>query len=74
MDTATRTGATAAAVAEAIRAARETPNSIALATGIPRTTLNRRLMGASPFNVSELDAIARVLGIDASDFLQKDAA
>ena len=33
-------------------------------TGIPRTTLKRRLSGHSAFNVAELAAIATVLGVD----------
>lgn len=43
--------------------------SVAEATGIPRTTLDRRLRsgGASPFSVSELKAIADELGITVRD-------
>ena len=53
----------ASAVREAIDAAHETPGGVALATGIPRTTLLRRLSGRSPFNVEELAAIARHLEV-----------
>lgn len=35
------------------------------ATGIPRTTLQRRLDG-DPLKVNELDAITKALGIDAA--------
>ncbi len=42
---------------------------ISEATGIPRTTLLRRLSGASPFTVAELDAIARALNMPVRDFL-----
>lgn len=42
---------------------------LASATLIPRTTLDRRLAGASPFTVPELRAIAACLGTSGSALL-----
>ncbi|MHB1063567.1 MAG: helix-turn-helix domain-containing protein [Georgenia sp.] len=59
----------AAAVADNVSGAIDTAGkshlSLAQETGIPRTTLDRRLRsnGASAFSVSELKDIANVLGI-----------
>jgi len=57
----------AKAVAQATHAAMvtggETQLGLSAKTGIPRTTLARRLAGSSPFTVAELAAIADVLGI-----------
>ena len=54
-------------VAERVRVAMEqkgeTEKGLADATGIPRTTLRRRLTGNSPFTVNELGAIAPCLGV-----------
>ena len=46
---------------------------ISEATGIPRTTLLRRLSGASSFTVAELHAIARALEVPVRDLIE-DAA
>lgn len=61
-------------VAHAIVLAGENPTSIARATGIPRVTLLRRLQGASPFTVSELDRIAAAVGATADRFFIGQAA
>ena len=57
----------ARAVAQATYAAMvaggETQLGLSEKTGIPRTTLARRLAGSSPFTVAELAAIADVLDI-----------
>lgn len=74
MDFKTATQRRAASIREAIDLAGHTPFSIAEATGIPRTTLNRRLLGASPFNTEELDAIALALGTNVTDLLMEEAA
>lgn len=43
-------------------------------TGIPLSTLSRRLTGNSPFTVTELDLIADLLGVKVSDFFKVGAA
>lgn len=63
MDTSTYRSAVAKTVTESLKAGGYSEKAMAEATGIPRVTLRRRLSGTSPFNVSELDAIARTLGI-----------
>lgn len=59
-----------AAVADSVNTAITTTGithkALAEATGIPRTTLTRRLAGQSPFTVAELDAIALALNIDVT--------
>jgi hypothetical protein len=72
MDSVSR--AVAGAVAEAIAANGHTQLSVSEATGIPRTTLLRRLGGVTPFTVAELAAIADFLGMAAADFLKEPAA
>lgn len=47
---------------------------LATETGIPRTTLRRRLTGRSNFLLTELVAIAEYFGVAASDLLTQDAA
>lgn len=60
-------------VADRVVAAMETKGATRLgiseATGIPRTTLLRRLSGASSFTVAELDAIARALEVPVRDLI-----
>jgi transcriptional regulator with XRE-family HTH domain len=53
-------------VAEALRVAGISQRSAAEATGIPLTTLSRRLTGAAPFLVTELFSLAKVLGTTVS--------
>jgi len=43
-------------------------------TGIPRTTLRRRLSGRSNFLLVELAAIAHYFGLGTADLLLEDAA
>ena len=58
----------------ALDAAGLSVNRAAQLTGIPQSTLDRRLLGGTPgFTVTELSLLAAVLGIDASSLL-KDAA
>jgi transcriptional regulator with XRE-family HTH domain len=68
----------ASRVAAAVRAAYEANgislNGLATATGIPRNTLRRRLDGHAQFGVSEVAAIAGVLGVDVASLLAPDAA
>lgn len=65
-------------VAQRVRDAMEeqgqTEKGLAEATGIPRTTLQRRLTGNSDFTVTELDALARHLGIALVDLLADEPA
>lgn len=43
-------------------------------TGIPRTTMHRRLTGLSPFTVAELDAIAGALRVPVETLTPAGAA
>jgi hypothetical protein len=61
-------------VEEAMKAAGESPSSLALATGIHRTTLTRRLAGTSSFDITELHKIGTVLHIKPFEFLLELAA
>lgn len=61
-------------VTAAIDSAGQTQVSISEATGIPRTTLIRRLAGHSPFTIAELGRIAEVLDVEVDDLLRKTAA
>lgn len=47
----------------------ESQNSLAETTGIPRSTLLRRLSGASSFKIDELEAVAGRLGLKVSDIV-----
>jgi hypothetical protein len=66
MVTITLTAKVAEGVRAAILAAGENPHSVSEATGIPYQTLLRLLRGeeSSPFNVRQLDFIARHLNIE----------
>lgn len=44
--------------------------ALAESTGIPRTTLIRRLSGKQPFTVNELADVADVLGTTSTEILQ----
>ena len=67
--------ATAAAARAALDAAGLSVNRAAQLTGIPQSTLDRRLLGGTPgFTVSELSALASVLGVDASSLVRQGAA
>lgn len=68
------TKAVANAVVEAMEERGKSQLALSEATGIPRTTLLRRLAGLSPFTVSELEAIAGYLGVSASDLVQRAEA
>lgn len=69
MDTPQYVAEVARRVAEAIEAGGQSQLRIAEATGIPRTTLIRRLSGTSSFTVAELSSIASVLGVDLGAFM-----
>lgn len=61
-------------VAEAIDSRSRTRKSISDETGIPRTTLIRKLSGYTPFTVVELARIAKALGVDVLELIPRDAA
>lgn len=53
----------------------DTPDlKLATETGIPRTTLTRRLTGRSNFLLTELVAIAQFYGLSVVDLIGEDAA
>lgn len=69
------TAATAANVKAALDRAGLTVNRAARLTGIPQSTLDRRLLGEVPgFTVSELARLAVLLGVEASQLLRQDVA
>jgi len=53
---------------------RQTVKDLADATGIPISTLNRRLLVLSAFTIDELDAIARHFGVEITDLLRPPVA
>ena len=57
-------------VSEALGAAGISQRSAAEQTGIPLTTLSRRLTGAAPFLVTELAVLAKVLGTTVSALME----
>ena len=64
--------ASAAAVTKALREAGVSQRAASEQTGIPLTTLVRRLTGRSPFLITELAALAEVCGCQPADFLAAD--
>lgn len=64
----------AAVVAEQIKDSGVTVVWLCERTGIPRSTLLRRLQGAVPFDVNELDLIASALRVDIFDLIFNAAA
>lgn len=66
------TATTAAAIKAALQRAGLSEAEAARRTGIPQTTLNRRLLGNPPgFTIAELSSLASLLGMDASDLLRQ---
>lgn len=76
MDTLPASQRVALAVRDHLRQAGKTQLDIVDATGIPRTTLNRRMTGNSPFTISELELIAGAIGVTVTEIMQasEDAA
>lgn len=68
----TPTEAVAANVSRLLREANITQRDAALATGIPLTTLVRRLTGKTPLLVTELGAIAELLGVPLTVLVATD--
>ncbi|MGR9839052.1 helix-turn-helix domain-containing protein, partial [Escherichia coli] len=50
---------------------KRTAGEMAQVLGITAHTAGRRLSGAVPFNVTELDAVARWLGVDVASLVQE---
>lgn len=69
MDTITYQREVATQVADAIKSHDATAFAVSEGTGIPRSTLNRRLTGASAFTVAEVAAIAAFLEVDVRTLL-----
>lgn len=76
MDSTTYAARVAANIETAISAAGRSVVSVSAATGIPRSTLDRRIrsQGGSPFSVREVKAIADELGITAASLLVIEVA
>lgn len=75
MDTpADLTQAIAKAVHEAMERMGFTTHALMKATGIPRSTLDRRLTGFSPFTTAELANVAHVLDTSLSALLNEVSA
>jgi hypothetical protein len=70
------TGTIAENVRQAISAAGKNTNRVALSTGIPLATLQRRLKGieTQSFKVNELELIANDLGISITTLIEGQAA
>jgi transcriptional regulator with XRE-family HTH domain len=60
-------------VSAALSAAGIAQRDAAARTGIPLSTLSRRLTGNSPFNTDELALIADLLGVNVSDLFTRAA-
>lgn len=61
-------------VAAAIKESGVTTVWLCAETGIPRSTMQRRLSGHSPFNLNELDVIAKALRLPVTALLPQAAA
>lgn len=61
-------------VKQAIDDAGLSERDVAEQTGIPLTTLNRRLRGHAPFTATELRKIGQVLGVPASSLIVEEVA
>lgn len=68
MDNASYDAAVADQVATALQESGKSVRETALSTGIPYTTLDRKLKGA-PFHVNELRRIGLMLGRETASFL-----
>lgn len=64
----------AAAVSAALEAAGVNTLTAAERTGIPRSTLSRRLTGTSAFTIVELELVANLLGVTVDHFLVQGVA
>ena len=64
----------ARAVSAALRGAGIAQRGAAEATGIPITTLSRRLTGKAPFTTDELHVLADLVGCKVTDLISERAA
>jgi hypothetical protein len=64
----------AAAVSAALGEASISTLAAAEQTGIPRSTLSRRLTGTSPLTIVELELLAALVGVSVEHFLTGSAA
>lgn len=64
---------TAAAVRTAYKNAGETIATLSEVTGIPSTTLKRRLNGSTSFHLDELVRIAKALDVSLGDLIPEQA-
>lgn len=74
MEQVTATQSVALRVRDAMESAGRSARSLATETAIPHVTLARRLSGAVPFRVDELDRIAAALGVTTASFFGERAA
>lgn len=74
MDTLTYTKSVAESVTELMKDAGENLHSLSTKTGIPRTTLRRRVEGFKSFSVDELASVAQVFGVRVETLLPSDDA
>lgn len=51
-----------------------TQREIAAAVGLPQPSISKRLAGAIPFDLAELEAVAEALGVPVAKFLPPPAA
>lgn len=63
---------TGAAVAAALVTAGKSKSWVAERTGIPYSTLGRKIIGGTEFTISELLTIAEVLGVSPASLLPSD--
>jgi transcriptional regulator with XRE-family HTH domain len=74
MGTPTRVSSLADRLRGHIERANQTEKRLADESGIPRTTLHRRLIDPSSFTLSELEAVVPLLGITLDELLFGDVA
>lgn len=68
------TTATAQRVRDALVAAERTTAWLSTKTGIPATTLARKLNGHSDFTIAEIARLAKALNVPAADLLPPEFA
>jgi hypothetical protein len=61
------------AVRDAVKDSDLTEHKIATLAGIPKTTFGRRLDGVNPWDVAQIEAVARVIGVDPNELIPQSA-
>jgi hypothetical protein len=56
-------------VRRAVKASGIPEYTVAKLAGIPNTTFGRRLDGINPWNVDEIEAVAKAIGVDPNDLI-----